>query len=229
MEPTKEGDDENQGRWLGERAIGIYTAVVGLLLLAPGIALAFLQRGGAAAVALVTVGAAALILAPIFSRIERLEVSGKGFSVWLRREVQKRIGEASMDTLEGILPMLTSENVWVRVGVVPKRFDGKTLKDLPYIRQDLLISVVALEEVPGRWLAGGAVTDRPLREGERILMAGPSDIIESFVLDMSDPEDRRFEQAIEALKSRGKLLKTQWGIPISEPSKPLKEVDREGG
>jgi hypothetical protein len=81
MEPTKEGDDENQGRWLGERAIGIYTAVVGLLLLAPGIALAFLQRGGAAAVALVTVGAAALILAPIFSRIERLEVSGKGFSV----------------------------------------------------------------------------------------------------------------------------------------------------
>jgi hypothetical protein len=230
MEPTTERDDESQGRWLGERAVGIYTAAVGLLLLAPGIALAFLQRGGAAAVALVSVGAAALILAPIFSRIERLEVTGKGFSVWLRREVQKRIGEASMDTLEGILPMLTSENVWVRVGVVPKRFDGMTLKDLPYIRQDLLISVVALEEVPGRWLAGGAVTDRPLREGERMLMAGPSDIIESFVLVMSDPDDRRFEQELEALKSRGRLLKEQWGIPTPEPSNPLEnEIDREDG
>jgi hypothetical protein len=198
-------------------AVGIYTAVVGVLLLSPGIALAFLERGGGAAVALVSAGAAALILAPIFSRIERLEFTGRGFSVWLRREVEKKIGEASMDTLEGILPMLTSENVWVRVGIVPKRFHGKTLIDLPYIRQDLLISVVAVEEAPGRWLAGGAVTERPLREGERMLMAGPSDIVDSFVRLMSEPDDGRFEREREALVSRGSLLKKQLSTPPSPP------------
>src|SRR4051812_10327331 len=129
MEPKTSGTS-----WGRRNALAIYVAAVGAAILCLGSVLAYLGRGGAAPVALVMLGAAAMILAPLFSKIERIEVGARGISLSvLRKEAEKRVGEASIDTLEGILPLLTSPDVDVRVVIVPPRFAGLTLKDLPYI------------------------------------------------------------------------------------------------
>jgi hypothetical protein len=209
MEPGK----TRGGRWSKRNALAIYVAAVGAAILSLGSVLAILGRGGAASVALASLGAAAMILAPLFSKIEAIAVGAHGISLSIRKEVEKQVGQASVDTLEGILPLLTSDGVDVRVAIVPPRFNGMTLRDLPYIRQNLLLSVVAVEEQKDRWLAGGMITERSLREGERLLLAGPRDVADGFVRILWEPDDALFERQRNALASRAALLKEHYLHP----------------
>lgn len=207
MAPTVATKDDAEKSWAARNALGIYVATVGLSLLAVGATFAYLGRGGAVAVTLATLGAAALILAPLFPSLESIQIGSSGISLSLRRQVARLVKEAPPETLEGVLPLLSDEQVRVRVGTVPPRFAGKTLKDLAYIRQDLLITVMAVEETGRRWMAGGMVSDRMLREGERLLVAGPPEITEAFVRILWEQDDERFEQEVRALTARARLLR----------------------
>ena len=199
---------EDEKPWW-KNSLSIYVAVVGVAVLSTGATFAYLDRGDAAATTLVFLGAAATILAPLFPRIQEFQLTLTGIKGSLRREVVKRVRKAPLEALEGMFPLLASEDVAVRVVTVPGRFNGKTLtQDLTYLRPNMLISVLALQEPNGRWSVGGVIADQPLRTGQRMLIAGPTEIIDRFA-EIIWEGDAAFERAKAELMAQAELLKKQ--------------------
>lgn len=156
----------------------IYTAVAGLLLLGLGW-LALQEAGAPAATVLFILGGGALVTVPFVSRLEGTLRIGP-VEMTIRQMVIKAAGSASEDSLAGVLPLLTGEDIAVTRLQVPSRFEGRRLVDdeLAFLRKKLNVSVLGvLPPNEERWRAGGAVSELELREGAELLVAGHPDTL----------------------------------------------------
>lgn len=160
----------------------LYVASISAILLAVGVVLSWQGKSTASATTLVLLGSCGMITAPLFPRIENLRMGLKGFALSIRREVVELVQRAPQETLTGVLPLLETDEFTVRQLTVPPRFDNKRLidDDLLFVRRDLRLSVIAIEQPGGRWRAGGAISDEPLRVGGRLLTAGQREILDAF-------------------------------------------------
>jgi hypothetical protein len=169
----------------------IYIAVVGLALLSIGWG-AILKNAVPAATTAFLLGGGSLVVAPFVSRLEgRLRIGP--VELTLRQQVIKAVQSANEESLEGVLPLLTSEEVSVARLRAPGRFAGRRLVDpeLSFLRQRLNVSVLGVRQ-PGeeRWRAGGAISDLQLREGAVLLVAGHPDTLSYLrFLVVSDDEE----------------------------------------
>lgn len=200
--------DEKQSAEERGRGEAIYTAVVGVILLGLGLLLSWQEKSAASAATLVLLGACALIAAPLIPRVEELQVGAKGVALSLRRKATRLVGSAPPETLGGVIPLLESSEVSVRQLTVPRQFDGKTLTDplLGFLRPELHLSVIAVEDAPGHWLAGGAVSDHVLKAGSRLLATGHPEILNGFADLPWGAEDGSFKERLAQLKARAAYL-----------------------
>jgi hypothetical protein len=169
----------------------IYTVVVGLALLGLGWG-AILKDAVPAASTAFILGGGSLLIAPFVSRLEgRLRIGP--VELTLRQQVIKAVQSANEGSLEGILPLLTSDEVSVARLRVPRRFAGRRLVDpeLSFLRQKLNVSVLAIRQ-PGDegWRAGGAISELELRDGAELLVAGHPDTLSylRFLIASDDEE-----------------------------------------
>ncbi len=177
---------ETQGRTRRTCGTCIYLIVTGMALLA--IAWGLVDRAASVAATAFLFGGGALIIAP-FRRGCRAFGSDRSSSPCESRS------PADTETLEGVLPLLTSEEVSVRRVRVPGRFAGRRLVDreLAFLRPGLNISVLAVRQ-PGdeRWQAGGATSELELQKNAQLLVAGPRESLASLrPLVTYDQEDLR--------------------------------------
>ncbi|MDP9225399.1 MAG: hypothetical protein M3P18_16455, partial [Actinomycetota bacterium] len=168
-----------------------YTAVAGLILLGLGW-LAVERSSAAAAATLFVLGGGALITAPFVSRLEGTLRIGP-VELTLRQQVLTAVRHASDDSLEGVLPLLTSDDVSVATLRVPDRFEGLRLTDdeLGFLRKKLNVSVLGIMR-PGaeRWRAGGEASELELHGDDQLLVAGHPDVLSYLrFLIASDDDD----------------------------------------
>jgi hypothetical protein len=170
--------DTERGPGLG---LTIYLVVVGLLLLAAAW-VAIVKDSAAAAAALAVLAGGALIVAPFSPYLEgRLKIGA--VELTLRQRVIEAVKTAPLDEVEGVLPILESEAVGVRQFPVPSAFEGKSLTgdELSFLRQERKLSVIAIRPpAESHWLAGGEISDMPIRAGATLLVAGPRAALERF-------------------------------------------------
>ena len=132
------------------------------------------EGASSAAAVLFLLGGGALVAAPLVSRLEG-DLRIGPLQLTLRQQVINAAREASEESLEGVLPLLATEDVSVTRLRVPARFEGKRLidPDLSFLRQKLNVTVLGIlfpEEQ--HWRAGGVVSELPWREGAEVLVAG---------------------------------------------------------
>jgi hypothetical protein len=156
----------------------IYSVLVGLALLALGWG-AILKNAAPAATTAFILGGGSLLIAPFVSRLEgRLKIGP--VELTLRQQVIKAVESANEESLEGVLPLLTSGEVSVVRLRLPGRFAERRLIDpeLSFLRQRLHVSVLGVLQ-PGEegWRAGGAISDLQLHEGAELLVAGAPDTL----------------------------------------------------
>jgi hypothetical protein len=156
----------------------IYTALAGLLLLGLGWFVVN-EANTPAATVLFVLGGGALVTAPFVARLEGTLRIGP-VQLTVRQQVIKAVKSATEDSLAGVLPLLTSEDISVSRSSVPSRFEGHRLVDdeLAFLRQKLNVSVLGVL-LPGeeRWRAGGAVSELELQKGAQMLVAGHPDTL----------------------------------------------------
>ncbi len=131
-----------------------------------------------AAAVLFVLGSGALITAPFAPRLEGALRIGP-LQLTLRQQVINAAQKASEESLEGVLPLLTSDDVSVTRLRVPSRFDGMRLTvELQFLRQKLNVSVLGIL-MPGedQWMAGGGVSELAWREAAEVLVAGHPDTL----------------------------------------------------
>ncbi|HEY8201402.1 MAG TPA: hypothetical protein VII47_08610 [Actinomycetota bacterium] len=163
----------------------------------------WLAEGSAARAILQTLGATAILLAPVLWRAEGpLTMGLKGVTITLGAREGKRseavlsaaaapedrldaitqIAKVPHQALAGIVPFLSGDVSSAAV-FVPSAWQGLRLIDPPlqFIRQDLQLSVVAIHR-PGerQWEAGGVVSTTPLEPGTELLVCGRASAIEEF-------------------------------------------------
>jgi len=161
------------------RGGGTYMIVVGVVLLVLGV-VAVREGAEVAATALVTFGGGALLLAPVFNRLEGSVKVGV-LEMTLRAQVAEEVRSASPESLQGVLPLLRRTDVAVATVEAPASFAERRLTDLPFIRQQLQIGVIGVR-LPGEehWRAGGKISDMRLVAGAQLLVCGPPDAVDWF-------------------------------------------------
>jgi hypothetical protein len=200
-EPSRPDDSWTSGRRT------VYLVTLGGVLLVAGLLFAWVGRGQAAATALVLVGSGCLMLIPLLALVESFQIGPGGMSFTMKRRATELIKRASADSLAGVIPLLEDDRIGVRTVVVPPRFDGVRLVDAPlhFIRQDLHLSVIGVEK-GATWLAGGSVSELPLKAGALLLIAGEVEIIERLADLMRLSDDVQFARRLEEIKSRVRTL-----------------------
>jgi hypothetical protein len=155
---------------------------------------------GAAKTLLEVLGGGGVLLAPLIWRAEgKLSLGLTGLTLTLSRTERKRVAAilsaavaeeerlelitqlaaAPHRALAGIIPFISGE-LASEVISIPPTWIGKTLKELPFIRQEHNVAVVAVRaEAEKPWKIGGAVTEMSLPEAGFMLVCGrPDDIRE---------------------------------------------------
>lgn len=159
----------------------LYLGAVGLLLV--WVSLIAMQRDSeAAAASFALLAGGALIVAPFAPQIEGTLRIG-AVELTLRRRAIEAVKQAPIDSVEGVLPLLESDDIGVEQVPVPRQFVGKALTspDLAYLRPDLKLSVIAVRRRgESGWRAGGSISDELLEEGSVMLVAGPRDALRQF-------------------------------------------------
>jgi hypothetical protein len=173
----------------------IYIALVGLVLLGLGWG-AILEDAVPAATAAFILGGGALVVAPFVSRLEgRLRIGP--VELTLRQQVIRAAESADEESLQGVLPLLTSDEVSVVRIRVPRRFVGRRLVDseLSFLRQRLNVSVLGVLQ-PGseRWRAGGEISDLELDENAELLVAGHPDTLSYLRLLVASDDDELWQR-----------------------------------
>lgn len=155
------------------------------------------------------IGAAGVLLAPLIWRTEGILIIGpKGITIPLRgrtprgravlataRAPEERI-QAILDVvkaphreLAGILPFL-SQDVSAEILTAPASVEGRRLKDLPFVRQEFQVAVVALRHPGGsEWIAGGEITETPILEGTELLACGPPESMTPLRQRLAEPDE----------------------------------------
>jgi hypothetical protein len=172
----------------------IYVAAVGLLLLVVG--LATVDEDGPAAGVLFLLGGGAMITAAFVSRIEGSLRIGP-LHLTLKEQVIKAASAADERTLEGVLPLLTSNNVSITTVSVPSRFDGTRLIDeeLSFLRKQLNVTVLGVQPSgQNEWVAGGVVSEHRLQSGDKLLLAGHPDVLDYVRLLFAADDDTLWDR-----------------------------------
>lgn len=173
----------------------VYMAVVSLILLGLGL-FAVEETNTPAATILFTLGGGALVAVPFLSRLEGTLRIGP-LELTLRRQVINAAETASEDSLEGVLPLLASDDFRIAKIRLPDRFSGRRLVDpeLAFLRKKLKLSVVG-ERSPGdnRWLAGGSISERELTPEIELLVAGHPDTLSYLHALIAADDDELWER-----------------------------------
>lgn len=156
---------------------------------------------GTARTLLEIMGGGGVLLAPIVWRAEgRLSLGLTGLTLTLGRHERRRVAAilsaavADEDRLElisqlaaaphralaGVIPFISGD-LSTEIVLIPTAWSGKTLKDLPFIRQEQNVAVVAIRpEGEKSWQIGGRITDMALSPGGQMLVCGRPEEIQSF-------------------------------------------------
>src|SRR5437660_2878198 len=131
-------------RWLQRNAESAYLFIVGLLLLLACWG-AVAKGDGAASATLALLGGGALVVAPFATRLQGTLKIG-AVEMTLRQRVVGIAARASVETLEGVLPLIEGQDVVVRLVRLPAGLAGHALTDpeLGFIRKELQLRVVAV-------------------------------------------------------------------------------------
>jgi hypothetical protein len=163
--------------WLERNGESIGFVLVGFTVLAIGLWL--VEDDNPARGVLDIMGVAALILAPIASRLEGPLIFGpRGVQATLAkrhgRQVLLAAAEAPDEVLAATLPLLRVDFA-SRILVLPPQYAGFRLIDpgLAFIRQKFKVTVFAiLLPFESKWRAGGAISENTLPSGTQLLVCG---------------------------------------------------------
>jgi hypothetical protein len=167
-------------RWFREHWELAYLVIAGAVILWLGWG-AIVRGDQAASAVLALIGGGALVVAPFAHRLQgRLRIGG--IEMNLRERVVEEALGASPEVLKGVLPLLESKDVAIRVVPLPDRMADRALTELEFVRKELKVSVIAARlPTENQWRAGGQISDISLPRGTELLVAGPPDSIQALL------------------------------------------------
>jgi hypothetical protein len=173
---------EPKQSWLKRNGESIGFVLIGFTVLAIGLWL--VEDDNPARGVLDIMGAAALILAPIASRLEGALILGpRGVQATLAkrhgRQVLQAAAQAPDDVLAATLPLLRGDFA-SRVLVLPSQYAGNRLidPDLAFIRKERKVTAFAiLLPNESNWRAGGEISEIPLPGGTQLLVCGKPEAV----------------------------------------------------
>jgi hypothetical protein len=173
----------------------IYAIAVGAALLVIGW-IASDQGNTAGATVLFTLGGGMVIAAPFFSRLEGTFRIGP-LELTLQKQVMRAVQSADDESLEGLLPLVSRDDLTVRKLKLPTRFHGHRLVDpeLSFIRKKLKLSVIAVRlPEADRWRAGGQISELELTKDSELLVAGHPDSLAYLAMLIASDDDDLWKQ-----------------------------------
>jgi hypothetical protein len=173
----------------------VYGVVVGAVLLVVGW-IANDQGNVAGATVLFTLGGGFVVAAPFLSRLEGTLRIGP-LELTLERQVIKAVQLADDESLEGLLPLVSRDDLTVRKLKLPKRFHGHRLVDpeMSFLRQKLKVSVIAVRSPEtDQWLAGGLISELELTKDSDLLLAGHPDALAYLAMLIASDDDELWKR-----------------------------------